>query len=57
MSVETKIISLPSKVLKWLNEEYKMLEDNDQKKVNDLLEDTGCERLYLRNESRFIFLF
>ena len=33
------------KCLKWLNEEYKMLEDNDQKKVNDLLEDTGCERL------------
>jgi len=22
-----------------------MLKDNDQKKVNDLLEDTGCERL------------
>ena len=34
-----------AKCLKWLNEEYKMLEDNDQKKVNDLLEDTGCERL------------
>ena len=27
------------------NEAYKMLEDNDQKKVNDLFEDTGCERL------------
>ncbi len=34
-----------AKCLKWLNEEYKMLEDNDQKKVNDLFEDTGCERL------------
>jgi hypothetical protein len=22
-----------------------MLEDNDKKKVNDLLEDAGCERL------------
>ena len=34
-----------AKCLKWLNEEYKMLEDNDQKKVNDLFEGTGCERL------------
>jgi hypothetical protein len=45
MFVETKSFPFPAKCLKWLNEEYKMLEDKDQKKVKNLFEDTGCERL------------
>ena len=36
-----------SKCLKWVNEEYRALEENDRKKVDNLLDGTGCERLIL----------
>ena len=36
-----------AKCLKWVNEEYSALEENDRIKVNNLLDGTGCERLIL----------
>ena len=36
-----------AKCLKWVNEEYSALEENDRKKVDNLFDGTGCERLIL----------
>ena len=36
-----------AKCLKWVNEEYNLLSEDDKKKINNLFDGTGCERLIL----------
>ena len=36
-----------AKCLKWVNEEYNLLSHDDKKKINNLFDGTGCERLIL----------
>ena len=36
-----------AKCLKWVNEEYNLLTEEEKKKINDLFDGTGCERLIL----------
>ena len=36
-----------AKSLKWVNEEYNLLSEDNKKKINNLFDGTGCERLIL----------
>ena len=36
-----------SKCLKWINEEYLKLSEMDRSRIDNVLKDTGCEKLFL----------
>lgn len=45
-----KTFPYQGRCLQWINEQYQLLSKSDQQKVNDLLSDTGCEKIILRGD-------